>query len=78
MFTNEFEFDATVTTVLDESGTYQEVELIIEDDTVYIRQFAEKDNQPADLIEMTPKMFYDMLEALNQTEGFYVTKYKRP
>jgi len=78
MFTNEFEYDATITTVLDESGIYQDVELIIEDDVVYIRQFSKEENQPSDLIEMSPKMFYDMLEALNQTEGFYVTKYKRP
>ena len=78
MFTNEFEYDATITTVLDESGIYQDVELIIEDDVVYIRQFSKEENQPSDLIEMSPKMFYDMLEALNQTEGFYITKYKRP
>lgn len=78
MFTNEFEYNATITTVLDESGIYQDVELIIEDDVVYIRQFSKEENRPSDLIEMSPKMFYDMLEALNQTEGFFVTKYKKP
>jgi hypothetical protein len=77
MFTNEFEFDASVTTILDETGEWEDVELIIEDDVVFIRQFGKVDNKPADLIAFTPKMFTDMLEALNHTEGFYITRYKK-
>jgi len=77
MFTNEFEHDCTITTVLDETGEYQDVELIIEDNAVYIRQWTERDTAPADLIVLTPKMFHDMIEALNQTEGFFITKYRK-
>lgn len=77
MFTNEFEWDASVTTIMDETGKVQDVELIIEDDRVYIKQWTLNDHMPADLIELTPKMFSDMIEALNQTEGFYITRYKR-
>jgi hypothetical protein len=76
MFTNEFEWEASITTVMDETGEYQDVELIIEDDGVYIRQFPEKDNVPADLICMTHKMFKDMVEALKLPEGFYQTRYE--
>ena len=77
MFTNEIEFDHTVTTLLDEVGNYTDVELVIDDAGVFIRQFPEDDNRPADLICMSHKMFKDMLEALNHTEGFFITKYNK-
>ncbi len=64
MFTNEFEFDASITTILDETGEWEDVELIIEDDVVFIRQFGKVDDKPADLIAFTPKMFTDMLEGI--------------
>ena len=32
MFTNEFEFDSTITTVMDELGEHEDVQLIIGDD----------------------------------------------
>lgn len=76
MFTNEFDFDATVTTVMDETAEYEDVELTIEEDVVYIRQFPKNENIAADLITMTPKMFRDLLEAMNMPEGFYKTIYK--
>ena len=80
MFTNEFDWDngsASITTILDETGSQQDVQLIIADDGVYIRQFPDDDWKPADLICLTHKMFYDMVEALNHTEGFFVTKYTK-
>jgi hypothetical protein len=75
MFTNEFEWDHSVTTVLDETGQYADVELVIDDAGVFLRQFPENDEKPADLICMTHKMFKDMVEALKLPAGFYVTKY---
>jgi hypothetical protein len=77
MFTNEIEFDHTVTTVLDEYADYADVELVIDDAGVFIRQFPEADDKPADLVCMSHKMFKDMIEALNHTEGFFVTKYNK-
>lgn len=77
MFTNEFEFDATVTTIMDESGEREDVHLIIDDEGVWIRQFPENQNAPADLIMLSHKMFKDMLEALQQPEGFYQTRYRK-
>lgn len=77
MFTNEFEADSTVTTVIDETGQFSDVELVIADEGVYIRQFPEDDRKPADLIILTHKMFKDMVEALNYPAGFYKTEYKK-
>jgi hypothetical protein len=77
MFSNEFLSDCTVTTILDETGEYEDTQVIIGDDCVYIRQFPEDDRKPADLICLTPKMFYDMITALEHTEGFFQTRYKK-
>lgn len=77
MFTNEFEFDSTVTTIMDETGKREDVHLIIDDEGVWIRQFPENQNAPADLIMLSHKMFKDMIEALQHTEGFFVTKYNK-
>ena len=76
MFTNEFNPEESVTTVLDETATFADVELIIGDDGVYIRQFS-KDDGTADLIMLSHKMFRDMLQAMNHTEGFFITKYNQ-
>lgn len=80
MFTNEFDWDngeATITTVLDETGTVTDVQMIISDEGVFIRQFPEDEKRPADLICMTHKMFKDMMEAMNHPEGFFITKYQK-
>jgi len=75
MFTNEFEFDSTITTVMDELGEHEDVQLIIGDDIVYIRQFNDDKRETTyDLIAMSPKMFADMQNALNFTEGLYQLK----
>jgi len=77
MFTNEIKWHHTITTVLDETGQHADVELLIEDAGVFIRQFPENDDKPADLICMSHKMFKDLVEALNHKEGFYMTKYSQ-
>jgi hypothetical protein len=78
MFWNEFEFEGTRTVVMDETGENEDVELMIDDDAVYIRQYNQvgKVDIP-DLIVMTPKMFKDLIEALNYPQGMYKTVYKR-
>lgn len=79
MITNEFEFDSTITTILDEQGKLEDVQLIIGDDVVYIRQFNDQiaGTDVYDLIEMSPKMFQDMITALSLADGAFVTLYKR-
>ena len=75
MFSNEIEWDHTVTTVLDETGQYTDVELVIDDAGVFLRQFP--DDGKADLICMSHKMFRDMIAALDETQGFFQTRYKK-
>jgi hypothetical protein len=72
MFTNEFEFDATVTTILDETGDHDDVQVHIDDGGVFIRQFNENTNK-YDLIVMTHKMFNEFLAAMRTPEGTYRT-----
>jgi hypothetical protein len=76
MFSTEFNFEDITITLLDETGEYEDVQVYLEDDVVYIRQFSENEDKPADLVVMTPKMFRDLIEAMGLPEGFYVTKYK--
>jgi 2-oxoglutarate dehydrogenase complex dehydrogenase (E1) component-like enzyme len=73
MFSNEFEFGETVTTVLDETAEYEDVELHITEEMVYLRQFNPK-TKMFEVIMMTPKMYYDLLESRNHTEGLFMTK----
>lgn len=62
---------------MDETAEHEDVQLIISEDVVYIRQFNDEKRQTTyDLIAMTPKMFKDMVTALNQTEGVFSTQYK--
>ena len=75
MFSNEIEWDHTVTTVLDETGQYTDVELVIDDAGVFLRQFP--DEGKADLICMTHKMFRDMIAALDESQGFFQTRYRK-
>jgi hypothetical protein len=71
MFTNEIEFDETVTTVLDESGTHEDVQLYIDDNEVYIRQWNELRNRH-ELVVMSHRMFQELLEAMKHPAGAYV------
>lgn len=70
MFTNEIEFDETITTVMDDTGNYEDVAVFIDENAVYIKQWNE-DREEYDLIEMTNNMFNELLLALDQGEGFF-------
>lgn len=76
MFTNEFDFDSTTTTILDETGEQEDVEVVIDDDGVLIRQYVE-DFGWYDAIYLTHKMFKDMIESTNHPEGFFQTRYDK-
>ena len=73
MFTNEFEFDETITTILDDSGQYEDVQVFIDDNEVYIRQWNES-TRKHELIAMSHTMFEEFLQALNKPEGSYVMR----
>ena len=75
MFTNEIEWDETVTTVMDDTGAEEDVVLFIDDHGVFIRQYNEQLDK-YDLVTLSHKMFSEMLEAMKQKEGFFVTNAK--
>lgn len=75
MFTNEIEWDETVTTVMDDTGREEDVVLFIDDNGVFIRQYNEQLDK-YDLVTMSHNMFNEMLEAMKQKEGFFVTNIK--
>lgn len=73
MFTIEMDHDETRVTILDESDYYEDVQFVIFDDIVYIRQWSEE----LDLFEtiaMSPEMFDEFRKALDLPEGAYRTK----
>lgn len=72
MFTNEFEFDETITTIMDEGADYEDVQVMITDDQVFIRQW-DDDREKYEIICMSPKMFFELQEAMKRPAGlFYV------
>ena len=75
MFTNEIEWEETITTVLDDSGRHEDVQLFIDDHGVFIRQWNEK-AKSFDLIELSHKMYHELIEAMRHKEGAYVTRYR--
>ena len=73
MFSVEHEFDRSSITVLDDSGEQEDVAVILFDDVVYIRQYIE-DTDMASVITMTPKMFAELIEAYNCSDGSFVVR----
>lgn len=73
MFSVEHEFDSTTITVLDDSGEEEDVAVILFDDVVYIRQYL-ADTDAAAIIQLTPKMFTEIMLAWNSAEGSYIVR----
>ena len=73
MFTNEFEFDETVTTIMDESAEYEDVHVMITDDQVFIRQW-DDDREKYEIICMSPKMYYELQEAMKHPAGLFIVE----
>jgi hypothetical protein len=73
MFTNEIEWDETVTTILDNKGNYEDVQLFIDGNEVYIRQWNEI-KEEYDLIVLSHQMFTEFQIALNEGEGAFIVE----
>ena len=70
MFTNEFFPEASVTTVLDDSGSLDDVHLVISDNNVVLRQWnANMDDY--DYVAMTHEMLKKLFLALDKSEGVF-------
>jgi hypothetical protein len=74
MFTNEIKFDETVTVLMDETAEHDDVELLIDDDGVWLKQWCETLNS-YEFISMSHQMFYELQEALKKPEGMYRVSY---
>jgi hypothetical protein len=73
VFTNEFDFEETVITILDDNGVYEDIQIYLDENEVYIRQWNER-KQIYDLIVMSPKMFFEIMEAMKRPEGAYIVR----
>jgi hypothetical protein len=70
MFTNEFDFDETLITIMDDEAEYEDVQVMITDDQVFIRQW-DDDREKYEIICMSPKMFYELQEAMKRPAGLF-------
>jgi hypothetical protein len=70
MFTVEHLSEDTVVRTLDQEGRLEDVELIIDDTSVFLRQW-QKDRDCYEVIEMSSQQFKDILAAMNTPEGAY-------
>lgn len=70
MFTVEHLLEDTVITTLDQSGKCNDVEVIIDAESVFFRQWSEE-MEVYDLIEMSNQQLNDIVSAMNSPEGAY-------
>ena len=70
MFTNEMDHDTIVTTIMDESGQEEDVQIVYTDVDVFIRQY-NNETKCFDLIQMSVFMFADLMESYKQGEGLF-------
>jgi hypothetical protein len=70
MFTIEHEQDFTVVTTLDQGGEYGDVELILDEEDIVMRQYNE-DLGCYDLINMSFQQFKDIIASMDKGQGAY-------
>jgi len=70
MFTIEHEDNYTVVTTLDQSGLYSDIEVILDETDVVLRQFNEE-TRSYDLINISHQQFKDIIASLSKAEGAY-------
>ena len=72
MFSIEIDADHTCSTILDNDGRKEDVQLLIGDEEVYMRQWNEKRNK-YELINFSPMMFKELMTSMDYPEGLYAT-----
>jgi len=72
MYSIEMDHDEIVITIMDDTGSESDIIINSFDDIVYIRQF-EDDNPRPQSIAMTPKMWEELITAIDSPEGFFKT-----
>lgn len=71
MFTIEMDWDETAITVLDPDGEHEDIQAIIYDDIVYIRQWDE-DYERFILMAISPKQYLQLMRSFSLPEGAYM------
>ena len=66
MITVEHEFDHTLVTILDNSGECDDLELVVDEDSVYIVQ-------ENNILLITPFMLRELIASYDMEEGSYIT-----
>lgn len=75
MFQNEINWDESITHIIDDRAVHEDIQLIIDDNEVFVRQWNEN-LQRYDLIIMSHKMFFELQQALHHSEGLFRTELK--
>lgn len=76
MFTVETEYDCTVVTTIDEGGYLDDVEVTMDESTVFIRQNLPKSDR-AQVLELSYQQWLDILVAMDLPDGAYYQSEKR-
>lgn len=70
MFTIETDFDETFITIMDGTGELDDVNVIMYDDYVHMRQWNEK-RQFYDVVTMKPAMYLKLMKSWQLPDGTY-------
>lgn len=73
MFTVETESNQTVVTILDTTGQMEDIEVIFDDDGVWMRQFDNSRNE-YELLFLMHNQWRSLIASLDCTEGTYQIK----
>jgi len=72
MYTVEHDFDYSSIHVIDNVSGADEVELIFDEEYVYIRQYDKDDH--FNIVVITPSMFEEIIAAYGSPDGAYATR----
>jgi len=76
IFTVESEFDYSAITTLDEEGNFEDVEVILDQEVVYIAQDL-PDSNSRQILELSYQQFLDIVIALDLPDGAYYAESKK-
>ena len=71
MITIEHDFDGTSVFLIDPTGEHEDIELIVDEEGIWMRQFND-DNQTFEVIHMNQVMFEMLVAMYDLEEGVYV------
>jgi len=73
MFTVETEFDLTKVTVMDETGSVDDLIVRFAEEGIYVSQWSEHDKREI-TIYLNDKMFNELMLAYNSKDGTFITR----